>query len=195
MPGRRRKANELARDRKRISSMYLRGVSQADIAEKTGLSAPTVSRVLTELHDRWLADAAGNHAQWVAVELARLAKLERTYWAAWLRSCRNRESTTAKKVETPGSGKARKTRTEASKRTEGRDGNPDFLAGVRACIRERCELLGLYAPKQVKHGGKLKLEHHEDYDLKKLTTAQLVQWRDLALAASTNGHQRGTGET
>lgn len=98
--------------------------------------------------------------------MARIDELERTYWAAWRNSQKPRATTSQERntgepdtemrvvdgkqvtVEVPG-----KIRLKASLRTEERDGNPTFLAGVGWCIQQRCKLLGLDVPQNHEIGG------------------------------------------
>jgi hypothetical protein len=95
---------------------------------------------------------AANRAEWKKTrpkkieqrtldELARLDRLECTYWDAWERSKRDAEVRTAKTVKT-----AKGAREEASQREEGQCGDPRFLEGVFRCINRRIQLLGLDAP-------------------------------------------------
>ena len=79
--------------------------------------------------------------------------MERTYWAAWERSCAVAEVRTAKVTRPPdaigadGTVTPGTTRTETSKREVVQCGNPAFLRGVERCIEKRCKLLGLIVDK------------------------------------------------
>jgi hypothetical protein len=88
-----------------------------------------------------------------AKELAKLDRLELTYWRAWERSCSTREIRSVTKKGEAGT---------SMLRTEGRDGNPKFLEGVHKCIERRCVLLGLDAPakKEVSGPGGEPMEVH-----------------------------------
>jgi hypothetical protein len=125
--------------RQKVAEMYLRGEYQSEIAAKLNVDQATVSRDLTELRKEWLDRSINHIDQKKAIELAKLDKLEVTYWEAWERSQKNAE-TTIERETVKG--------TFEEHKTEGRDGNPAFLEGVLKCINKRCELLGLDAPKR-----------------------------------------------
>jgi transposase len=145
--GKRRDKAQVARDRLRISDLYLQGWIQADIAEKVGLSQATVSRDIKALQQEWLDQAGANFDAAKAQELAKIDRLEREYWRAWLRSCEDAETEATKAVETE-DGKPQ--RYEASSQRKRQAGDPRFLNGVQWCIEQRCKILGVYAPEEIK---------------------------------------------
>ena len=138
---------QIARDRRIIGDLYLQGWLQAEIAEKVGLNQSTISRDLKALHKEWLESALNDYDQAKANELAKVDKLERTYWVAWERSCEDAE--TVQMVG--GSEKADK----ITKTRKGQVGDPRFLQGVQWCIERRCKILGIDAPtkRDVTSGG------------------------------------------
>ncbi len=138
----RRKASMLARDRRQVGSLYLRGWLQADIAEAVGISQSTVSRDLSALHKGWMREGLNDYGEAKARELAKVDELERTYWQAWIDSREAKETKTQEQA-----GLAKSQRTKRSVKLEKRDGDPRYLAGVMTCINKRCQLLGLDAPK------------------------------------------------
>lgn len=142
--GKRRDQAQIARDRLRISSLYLQGWIQADIADEVELSQPTVSRDIKALQQEWLDLATANFDEAKAKELAKIDHLEREYWAAWRRSQEDAESESTKMVEAQG-GK----RLEAQTQRKGQAGDPRFLSGVQWCIEQRCKILGVYAAEKV----------------------------------------------
>ena len=80
-----------------------------------------------------------------AKELAKLDHLESEYWRAWERSQEEAETfTDADKARGGG----------YTYKIERRDGNPAFLSGVMDCIRKRCDILGVGAPKEQDIGDK-----------------------------------------
>jgi len=131
----RRSASQIAKDRRRVSELYLRGELQADIAEEVGRSQSTVCRDLQALQAQWLKDAAVDFDTAKAKEIAKIDNLERTYHSAWQRSCEDAE--TLIKDGTP-------EKVEKLKRTsKGQAGDPRFLQGVQWCIEKRCKILGI----------------------------------------------------
>jgi len=150
---------QIARDRRHIGTLYLQGCLQADIAEKVGVSQATVSRDLKALHKKWLASASRDFATAKAKEIAKIDHLERTYYAAWERSCEDAKTITQKQK-----GKAAKRKdqdgefiaerpAEVSKISKEQAGDPRFLQGVQWCIDKRCKIWGVDAPVKVEHSG------------------------------------------
>ena len=145
------------RDRQEITRLYLRGVSQMDIAAKLGVNQSTVSRDLKAIQKQWRESALINMDEAKQRELARIDELERTYWDAWLVSCEDAE---IERIKQAGGASGDK-RAEIIKEKRGQSGNPAFLAGVERCIQLRVKIIGLEAPKKQeitgKDGGPIKL--------------------------------------
>lgn len=145
-------------DYERITSLYLRGWRQADIAVELGLSQGQISQDLRVIQKRWRESTAINMDEAKQKELARLDELEREYWQAWESSKSER---TKARQETDGT----KDKTgkpivkKSSMEKEQRDGNPAFLQGVLSCIDRRCKLLGLDAPIESKVTGKIEHDY------------------------------------
>lgn len=128
-------------DLERIAIMRLEGVPVRTIAAELRLSPATICRDIGTVIDRWKAQSVAAIDEYIAVELAKVEHLEATYWAAWNRSCRDRQRNKAGRKDAPDG-----TTDTVEKINERRDGNPAFLAGVERCIERRCKLLGLDAP-------------------------------------------------
>lgn len=141
MPGKRRSPAQLARDRRRISDLYLQGWIQVDIAAEVGASQSTVSNDLKAIQKEWLVSSLHDFDEAKARELARIDRVEREAWAAWERSQLDAETVT----EEVASDSAKK-RAKRQTKTEGRDGDSAFLTRVGWCIEQRCKILGLYSP-------------------------------------------------
>ena len=146
--GKRRSTSELARDRKRISGLYLRGRLQIDIAKEIGLSRATVSRDIKALHRIWLRSALIDFDTAKANELAKIDALEQIYYDAWDRSREDAETQT-QKMMTDGKGKGAKSRKEMTKTAKGQVGDPRFLDGLQWCSEQRLKIFGIYAPTKV----------------------------------------------
>ena len=84
MPKRRSTA-QIARDRRVISNLYMKGWLQSDIANELGISDATVSRDLRTLYKRWERSSLVDIDSKKAEELAKIDHLEREYWEAWER--------------------------------------------------------------------------------------------------------------
>jgi|SRR5579859_2182173 len=126
-----------------IKRLWVRGTPQHEIAQQLDIGERTVRSDLAAVRrmiGKAIADDEGKARIWK--EITRLDECERESWLAWERSKQDAELLSAKTVKT-----AAGERTEASKRTEGQAGDPRFLAEIRACVRQRCELLGLIVRK------------------------------------------------
>jgi hypothetical protein len=132
---------EIGNRRQQVAALYLRGVSQADIGDQLGVDQSTISRDLTELRKEWLERSINHIDQKKAIELAKLDRLEVTYWEAWERSLKNAETEIVR--ETPLGHSIRETK------SVGQSGNPAFLEGVLKCIAQRCAILGIEAAKKM----------------------------------------------
>jgi hypothetical protein len=152
MASHKRTAIQREHDLATIGNLYLLGWTQAAIGEKLGLTKQQISYDLKELQQRWLQSALIDFHERKMRELAKWDLLERTYQEAWERSCEHREikstekTTSPKKMGEKGKCDAQE-RLKAAYRTEGRDGNVEFLKGIERCIHGRSKLLGLLVDK------------------------------------------------
>jgi len=120
-----RNRHQLASDRLEISRLYLRGLTQTEIAARIGVSQGQISYDLSIVRRDWQAAAATELAERRAEETARLDLIEREHWEAFHRS-----------------------------QEGGRDGNPRFLNGILQCISARIRLYGLDKPQTVEVSAK-----------------------------------------
>lgn len=135
------KHTEIVDRRQKVSERYLRGMYMAEIASELGVDTATISRDLTELRKEWLERSINHIDQKKAIELAKLDRLEVTYWEAWERSLKDAET----EIEESGG----KYGLKHTIRREGQSGNPAFLEGVLKCIAQRCAILGIEAAKKL----------------------------------------------
>jgi transposase len=135
---------ERERDLRETAALYLRGLSQVEIAQRLKVSRQQIGYDLKVLQRRWQESALADFNAKKAAELAKMDELERTYWEAWERSCQAREVTTQEKMQASGS-QTDDARLKAGVRKEQRDGNPEFLRGVERCIEMRCKITGAFA--------------------------------------------------
>src|SRR5215472_8086356 len=129
---------ERERDLRETTALYLRGLTQAEIAQRLNVSRQQIGYDLKLLQRRWQESALADFNAKKAAELAKMDELERTYWEAWERSCQFREVTTQERTQ-GGEGQAGDGRLKAGARKEQRDGNPQFLRGIERCIEMRCK--------------------------------------------------------
>lgn len=146
MPNRRRrKKAEIIRDRKIIGELYLKGYSQMAIGERLNLSQQTISEDLKVLHQEWLESAAQDIDEVRSAQLQKLDRVEIEYWGGWERSCQDEVITTTKKVISDS-----ETREETTVRVKPQAGDAKFIDGVKATVKQRCDLLGIEPPKTTK---------------------------------------------
>lgn len=144
MPGPKRTKFQIEHDRRITQDMYLRGKTQADIADALGVTQQQISYDLKAIQQQWREDTTIDLDEAKQRELARIDLLEREYWDAWERSC---DEFKVKTIRAKGANaEDAKNSAEQTMRTEPRNGDPRFLAGVQWCISERSKLLGIYAP-------------------------------------------------
>jgi len=135
-----RKPAEIERDRRNISRLYLQGKIQAQIAFELKISQPTVSRELKLLQAEWKEERVYDINEAKQKELSKLDVLELEYWEAWERSQGN--AITQIQSESPMG-------TTKTAKQEKQFGDARFLDGVMSCIKQRCAILGVEAPKRV----------------------------------------------
>lgn len=138
---------QIARDRKRIAELYLKGWLQADIATELGVDQSTISRDLKAIQGGWQESVLVDFNEAKGRELAKIDQLEITYWEAWDRSLDEFKSKTVKAKGTNKKEVAKNA--EQTIKTEDRNGDPRFLQGIQWCIEKRCKLFGLDKPLQV----------------------------------------------
>src|SRR5215831_10820916 len=90
---------ERERDLRETAALYLRGLSQVEIAQRLNLSRQQIGYDLKILQRRWQESALADFHAKKAAELAKMDELERTYWEAWERSRQPREVTTQEKTQ------------------------------------------------------------------------------------------------
>jgi hypothetical protein len=135
---------EREHDLRETGALYLRGLTQAEIAQQLNVSRQQIGYDLKALQRRWQDSSLADFNAKKAAELAKMDELERTYWEAWERSCQAREITTQERTQ-GGKSPAPDSRLKAGVRKEPRDGNPEFLRGVERCIEMRCKIIGAFA--------------------------------------------------
>jgi len=134
---------EMAQRQEQVANLYLRQMSQMEIAETLGVSQQTISNDLAAIKRRWHQQATIKIESAKAAEIARINLLERQYWHAWDASKGSKEVTKSKRTD------ATETKAEVQVERESQTGDPRYLEGVRWCVTKRCEILGLNAPTKI----------------------------------------------
>lgn len=157
------KDDELAQleRRKRVAQLYLEGKPQWEIATIVNVAQGTISKDLTWIREQWTKSAVMDMNERMALELARIDRLEEVMWEAWWRSCQDAEGETIRRVKVPQEkmrvgpgGKLIPTgETEyvvskelVEKYIKGRLGDVRYAERVSWCIEMRCKLTGLLKP-------------------------------------------------
>ena len=153
MGARKRSTLQIARDRKRIARLYLKGFYQAEIADRLGISQPTVSRDLNTMIEQWQNSSLIDIDKLKRAELAKINNLELEYWEAWENSGGEIVTKTIERIASE-SGDDGARRAREMIKTEIKVGDFAALRGVQWCIDKRCALLGLDAPQKFAHTDK-----------------------------------------
>ena len=141
MPANKRHPVERHAKRLEIASLYVRGYTQAEIAQRVGVSQQQVSYDLKVLVEQWRQEATALLDEARARELAKIIQVERECWAAWEASKGEQQITTV-------AGQTGVGQTHAAIRKQPSYGDPRYLAGIQWAIDRRCKLLGLDQPVQ-----------------------------------------------
>jgi len=170
-----RKPFEIERDRAAITQSYLRGLTQANIAEQLGLSRQQIGYDLGKIQEGWRTQTALALDSHKAKELARLDELERIHWESWVESKQDKETLT---VKTYGHGKG--IGTESTLRKEGSVGNQSFLDGVLKVIHQRCKILGLEVlPAVIQQNLAINQDNRQVNTFQELTSEQLAEYASV----------------
>jgi hypothetical protein len=117
------------------------------IAQELGVDKSQISRDFKHIRRLWRETYIDDLNAAKQEELARVAEIEHRAWLAWDRSCRDAETMEVTGTSQAGKGKPERVR----KVTKEQAGDPRFLAIVLDCVKQRCEILGLQAPKKLDH--------------------------------------------
>ncbi len=134
---------EREKDLHLTTQLYLKGKTQAEIAEELNVSREQIKYDLAIIQKRWREDTTINIDESKQKELSKIDNLERTYWEAWDRTL---EGKTKTRTEQSTNGGKESKSAKATIEKETLLGNPAYLAGIQWCISERCKIIGLYAP-------------------------------------------------
>lgn len=144
---------KIAQRRALVSELFLAGHRHLeDLRERlkeegVTVSVATISKDLSALRADWLEQSLENTGERIALELARIARVEREAWAGWERSHGPHVEETM--VTRPGA-KGKSGVGEVRRKTVPLAGDPRFLRTVLDAIERRCKLLGLDAPEVVR---------------------------------------------
>lgn len=145
------RGHQLEERRRRVYEAWAKGRPQYLIAQDEDVHPSQVVRDLNHVLAALREKNLGHQDLIRNEQLAQIAVAEKELWDAWERSKKPKERNKAKKTEGAGKTDAEgkpvpgsaPTSSQAEKVTEGRDGNPKFMAELRALWELRAKLLGL----------------------------------------------------
>jgi hypothetical protein len=158
---------EVERDRALIAELYLQRHTQADIAERLGMTQQMVSYDLKAIERQWQEASVEDLAAIKRRLLDEIEVMEAEYWRKW-RQSEGRITQSGSKViklppqkvadvEVDSEGKPRKVtrvvpggeRAESYVRHVDQMPDMDYQRGIQWCKEQKAKLLGLYAPTKV----------------------------------------------
>ena len=148
--------------------LYIKGDKSArEIAEVLNVSVQYVGRQLKQIKDAWLESTLVDFNRRQNQELARIDALEAEYWSAWEGSKSDETREALEYVDEDSIMRLSRKRLETIKK----NGTSSFLQGIQWCIEQRCKILGLHAPKEIK------IDQHQrkTKELPELTREELRQ--------------------
>jgi hypothetical protein len=126
-------------DLRLVANLYLQGKTQVEIAQRFELSKVQICYDIKEIRRRWRESGLIDYNEKKHQELARIDLIEQHAWAAWERSCRDKE------VHITSSEDGSRPRNKAEVRKSSQAGDPRFLERISWCVEQRCKIFGLYA--------------------------------------------------
>src|SRR3990172_1072214 len=137
-----RSESERERDRLIVSSLYVQGWTQGEIAIELGISRQTVNSDVKYLLGEWKKQRNGLVDEFEG----KYRYIHHEAITAWHRSKEDAEITTQEMIDA-GEGGGIGQRLKASTRKEGQSGNPALLAQAQAALKAIREMFGVDAAK------------------------------------------------
>lgn len=187
---------EVLAERQEIARLYLSGKSQATIGLAIDRCQQHVSTELKAIREEWKREYLANFNEAKCRELARIDRLEQTYWAAWEKSTGDLSKRT--QLLTPGDKDKPPRIDRITVETMESAGDTKYLDGIRWCVERRCRILGIDAPS--KHeiagpGGKpLAMTHMTDEQLREIAAGPAAWAAGQLGDEGTGGGDPGTEE-
>lgn len=151
-----KEAEEFARQKRRaeVTSLYLKGLTQAAIAGELGVSVHTVAKDLDKVRRGWVEQAKMEFEERKAQELAKVDHIEAMAWRGWEASLTKQEvqrtlKETVRQVQRNSENKVIGHKMVPVKVVEetvvkGSSGDPRFLEQAAKCVEMRLRILGLW---------------------------------------------------
>lgn len=150
-------ANQKAKEMARLgllrdtANLWAKGYDYDEISRRTGVTVTAVSLRIKEVLELWKTSASRDYGERLAIELAKLDRVEAEAWDAWERSKEDAVSTKRmvqkalrKAADGDDGDKELVTIGKMLERvSKGRVGDPTYLKIVQSCVLDRCKLLGV----------------------------------------------------
>lgn len=152
--GPKRTKEQRQHDRTVEAKLYCEGRTLREIADHISAQRPYTISYSQVRHDmaavmqEWKDERVGAMGDYITAELAKINHMECAAWREWERSREDKRRTSQRRTTGDAGGKD-----EAGIVTEGRLGDPRYLATVQWCIERRCKMLGLDAPERIEYSG------------------------------------------
>jgi hypothetical protein len=149
MPGPTRTTTELIIDRAEMVKLWRRGWTQQMMADKFGVSQPTISVQLKMLVREVVENQEKDVEALIAEKRAQYAELRREAYDAWERSKQDK----VREVNEEGDDEIRGHRSKRVLMREGRLPGPEYARIIKDTLDKECELLNLNPAKEVQITG------------------------------------------
>ena len=172
--------------RVRVSELFRSGVTNArEIAERLGVSRPTIVRDLAALDLEWRDERVRNYTETKEDLLNQLQRTRAAAWSAWETS-REPFNDLRKKIEgLLGEGDGPELFRAMGCLLKTQPGNPRFLQVLHDSLEKQIKMLGFYNVEQVDQTQTVR------FDFRDCSTEELLMLRNFAEAQQTQQAQQG----
>lgn len=149
-----RKASKLriAQRRRDVAELYVKNVSQWDIAKKLGTTQSTVSKDIKIIHKYWLESTIVDFNKVKVIELRKIDKIERENWEQWELSkqdyVKKITKSRARDLQAQG-GTVTPDEIETTTQTIIGKGDTKYMDMIKWCIIQREKIIGYGAATKV----------------------------------------------
>jgi DNA-binding MarR family transcriptional regulator len=132
----RKRKMQIEQRQKQVAELTLKGHTQSEIAERLGVTQPTVSNDLKAIRAAWRQATSRDFDATFSEQVEMLSLIQREAWEAWERSKGPGHTAV---IQGAGEGEPSKTRQTIKRQT----GDPRFLEQLQKCLAASRALLGL----------------------------------------------------
>ena len=164
----------VAERRLKVSEMYRRGISQAEMSRRLNVSPGTISEDVHALLAQWQEHTMFNITARIVEELEKINKREADCWDALEKSRQPKRMSSASKTVDAAGGV---TTTAGATQVERLEGDPSWMARLEKCTEHRLRILELITQSESNNKDKNKVNTVEDF------VANLLERRKARLLA------------